>query len=57
MDVGLNVGGSIVYSPLTSGSFTIGIGVGIGFGVSPVYGIDANYPYGTTGTNGPFRNN
>lgn len=57
VDIGLSVGGSIAYSPLSNRYFTIGIGVGIGFGVSPVYGLDANYQYGTTGTNGPFKNN
>jgi len=54
-DVGVSLGVSFSYSNVTPNTFTIGIGGSIGLGFS-LTAFDGSIQYGTSGTDGPFKN-
>ena len=48
LDVGISVGVHASISTISSENFVLGIGTNYGAGISPLYGIDANFQIGKT---------
>lgn len=54
VDIGIGVGISSIYAPLSDGNFVMGYGVSIGVGISATL-IDFNLNYGTTSQTRPWK--
>lgn len=54
VDIGIGIGGTGIYAPLSDGNFVLGFGISGGVGVSAT-AVDFNLNFGTTSRTRPWK--